>query len=170
MSWNPKTWKARLSSNYKNFDEWAHASDIYGLAERLGYASDEDAWRDDPWVQGSVNPRDYSLVEWPDQYLHILECKSGDVWYRPLRKNASLDLTTQIRKWVREEFCGELFLEPPIQPKLNGDYYGQILLEGRPPDRAACWDGAGFWLTDERPGVTHWNYDPATKKYGTWRK
>lgn len=90
------------------------------------------------------------MSEYPDCYLHVRECRSGQEWIRPMRGNSSLDLATQIRKWVREEFAGELFLDGKIQPKLDGDYYGQIITDGRPPDAGVCWTGGGFWLTDQR--------------------
>jgi len=64
----------------------------------------------------------------------------------PLRGNSVLDLTKQVRKWVREEFSGELRLNGDIMPKLDGDYYGKIMTDGRPPDSVVCWEGGGFFL------------------------
>ena len=64
----------------------------------------------------------------------------------PLRGNSVLDLTKQVRKWVLEEFSGELRLNGDIMPKLDGDYYGKIMTDGRPPDSVVCWEGGGFFL------------------------
>ena len=92
---------------------------------------------------------DAAKDKYPDQYLHILECRSGEQWIMPLRGNASLDLTKQTKKWIRQEYCGELFLSGDMQPKLDGDYYAKIITDGRQPDCGIVWDGAGFWLSDE---------------------
>lgn len=58
-----KTWKSRLRDNYASLDEWKAYSDIYNLASRLGYDSDEAAWADNPMIQGSVNPSDFKVVK-----------------------------------------------------------------------------------------------------------
>lgn len=84
--------------------------------------------------------------QFPDCYLHVTECRSGQTWIVPLRGNASLDLEYQIRKWVKAEFGGELRLDPPIMARLEGDYYGRIMTDGRSPDSVICWDGGGFYL------------------------
>jgi len=56
-------WKARLRSVYTNEEEWLAYNDIYGLAERLGYSDPHRAWKDNPRVQGSTNPKDYRVVK-----------------------------------------------------------------------------------------------------------
>lgn len=55
-------WKARLQDNYSSFDEWTAFSQAYGLAERLGYKSDEEAWTANPILQGSTNPADFKVI------------------------------------------------------------------------------------------------------------
>jgi len=65
----------------------------------------------------------------------------------PLRGNSVLDLKHQIKKWIKQEFYGELKLDGSIMPKLDGDYYGKIMTDNRPPDSVVCWDGGGFYLT-----------------------
>jgi hypothetical protein len=87
-----------------------------------------------------------SAPVYPDCYLHVTECRSGTTWIKPLRGNAKLCLESQLRKWIKEEFGGELRLDPPLMPKLDGDYYGKIMTDGRPPESIVCWDGAGFYL------------------------
>ncbi len=56
-------WKAKLRSNYKNFEEFAVYSEIYGLHTRLGYRTPEEAWEANPLIQGSVNPEDFKRVK-----------------------------------------------------------------------------------------------------------
>ena len=84
--------------------------------------------------------------QFPDCYLHVRECRSGQEWIRALRGNSLLDLEHQLKKWVREEFGGELKLDPPLMPRLEGDYYGRIMTDGRPPDSIVCWESGGFYL------------------------
>ena len=52
-------WQGKLRKQYANFREFYAYSDTYGLAERLGYDSAEDAWKANPKVQGSTNPDDF---------------------------------------------------------------------------------------------------------------
>lgn len=88
-------------------------------------------------------------IKYPDSYLHVRDCKTGEEWIRPIRGNSLLDLKTQLRKWAKETFCGELFIDGELMPRLEGDYYGKIMLDGRPPDSIICWESAGFYLTNE---------------------
>ena len=89
------------------------------------------------------------MTTYPDCYLHVTECRSGETFIMPLRGNASLDLTHQVKRWVKQEFGGELRLDGEIMPKLEGDYYAKIMTDGRPPDSVICWDGGGFYLKGE---------------------
>lgn len=52
-------WLGRLRDQYADFDDWARSSDTYGLASRLEYANPEIAWEENPWIVGSVEPKDY---------------------------------------------------------------------------------------------------------------
>lgn len=85
-------------------------------------------------------------VRFPDVYLHVLECRSGQTWIMPLRGNSLLDCKYQVKKWIKREFCGECRLDGELMPKLDGDYYAKIMTDGRPPDSSVCWDGGGFYL------------------------
>jgi len=57
-----KLWQDRLHKIYDNFAEFEAYNDIYGIAKRLGYSNTKSAWRDNPMVQGSINPNDLSVV------------------------------------------------------------------------------------------------------------
>lgn len=85
----------------------------------------------------------------PETYLHVRDCKSGEEWIRAIRGNSLLDLAKLIRKWVKEEYGGELYLDGQVMPRLEGDYYARIMMDGRPPDSIICWDSGGFYLTNE---------------------
>ena len=54
-------WKNNLQSGYENFEEFKSYSDTYGIAERLGFGSAEEAWEANPVVQGSVEPSDFRV-------------------------------------------------------------------------------------------------------------
>jgi hypothetical protein len=56
-------WQAFLRDNYSSLDEWRGYSDTYGLAERLGYASADEAWLDNPFIKGSTDPRDFGKAD-----------------------------------------------------------------------------------------------------------
>ena len=95
----------------------------------------------------AIDPMNSKLeTKYPDCYLHVLECRSGTTWVVPIRGNGLLDLRHQLKRWVKREFCGELKLDGALMPKLEGEYYGKIMTDGRPPDSVICWDGAGFYL------------------------
>lgn len=83
---------------------------------------------------------------YPDCYLHVRCCRSGEEWILQIGDDDSLDLEFQIKRWVANEFCGELQLDLPIMAKLDGDYYAKIMTDGRPPDSVVCWTGGGFYL------------------------
>jgi hypothetical protein len=55
-------WKSKLQEVYSNFEEFQSYSEMYGLAERLGFQSAEEAWQANPTVQGSVDPADYGVA------------------------------------------------------------------------------------------------------------
>jgi hypothetical protein len=57
-----RVWKGKLRRQYTSFEEFAAYSEVYGLAERLGFKSAGAAWAANPTVQGSTDPRDYKAV------------------------------------------------------------------------------------------------------------
>ncbi len=57
-----KGWQTNLQNNYSSFEEFESYSDMYALAERLGYKSAKTAWNKNPLIQGSTNPSDFRKV------------------------------------------------------------------------------------------------------------
>lgn len=55
--------RCRLRENYASMREWQQYSAMYGLADRLGFASAEAAWTANPMIEGSVNPSDFRIVK-----------------------------------------------------------------------------------------------------------
>jgi hypothetical protein len=85
-------------------------------------------------------------TKYPDCYLHVREERSGEEFIKPLRGNSSLDLKYQVKKWIKENFGGELMLDGKLMPRLSGDYYARIMTDGRPPDSVVCWTSGGFFI------------------------
>jgi len=85
-------------------------------------------------------------TKYPDQYLHVTECHSGQTWIVPFSSRATLDLKTRLVAWIKQEFCGEARLDGKLMPGLDGDYYGKIMTDNRPPDSVVCWQSGGFYL------------------------
>lgn len=83
---------------------------------------------------------------YPDCYLHVEECRSGQTWIMPIRGNSLLDLEHQIKRWIKQEFGSELALDGETMPRLSGDYYARIMTDSRPPESAVCWTSGGFYL------------------------
>lgn len=83
---------------------------------------------------------------YPDCYLHVIECRSGQEWIMPIEGETTLDLEARIQDWTAQEFDEELELDGEIMPKLEGDYYAKIMTDGRAPDSVVCWTSGGFYL------------------------
>lgn len=56
-------WQDYLHNNYANFEEFAWYDSVYGLANRLGFSTAEEAWAANPLIRGSVKPEDFGLAE-----------------------------------------------------------------------------------------------------------
>lgn len=57
-----ETWRGKLQGEYNDFEEFKQYDEIYGLSERLGFDSSEEAWEANPLIQGGVNPKDYKVI------------------------------------------------------------------------------------------------------------
>jgi hypothetical protein len=68
-------WRGRLRRQYSDFEEFQAYSETYGLAERLGYDTPEEAWKDNPMVQGSTNPRDFDKWRSPKERKELRKAK-----------------------------------------------------------------------------------------------
>jgi hypothetical protein len=51
-----------LRNGYRDYEEFAHYSDMYGLAGRLGFTTAFHAWKANPVVQWSVVPEDFGVA------------------------------------------------------------------------------------------------------------
>jgi hypothetical protein len=85
-------------------------------------------------------------MNYPNCYLHVEECCSGETFIMPMRGNSKLDLKHQVKRWVKQQYAGELALDGELMPRLSGDYYARIITDNRPPDSVVCWTSGGFYL------------------------
>ena len=86
------------------------------------------------------------LLIYPDCYLHVTECRSGEEWIVPIKGKMTLDLSTRVKQWIKNEYCGEFKLDGELTPLVDGDYYAKIMTDGRPPDSVVCWTSGGFYI------------------------
>jgi len=57
-------WKSKLRDNYDNdIEQFRSYAETYGLLSRLGYDTVEQAWEDNPMIQGSTNPKDFGVCK-----------------------------------------------------------------------------------------------------------
>lgn len=56
-------YRCRLRASYDSFEQFEVFSEIYGLAERLGYLSAQAAWDANPVIEGSTIPSDFRVVK-----------------------------------------------------------------------------------------------------------
>lgn len=82
---------------------------------------------------------------YPEQYLHVEECQSGETFIMPIKNNEKLNLKKLIKKWIKKQYNGELVLDGDIQSKLQGQYYASIYTDKRSPDSNVVWDAGGFF-------------------------
>ena len=72
-------WTNKLQSEYSSFEEWEHFSDTYGLSNRLGYETAQDAWDANPIISGGVNPKDYKVVRKENsEYQNFMNSYDGE--------------------------------------------------------------------------------------------
>lgn len=55
-------WQSRLQKNYCSIEEFKYYSAIYGIHNRLGFNTAEEAWKANPVIRGSVIPSDLEVV------------------------------------------------------------------------------------------------------------
>ena len=134
-------WKGPLQSEYSSFEEFKGYSDNYGLAERLGFASAEEAWEANPVVEGSVNPEDYKVAEKEVCPLCKGQAQKEDWVYCPKCKPMP-------EQQPKKSWLGDLDDEQSL-PEIPTDYPVQPLRPGQEAgDKVTCntcgrsWDDA----------------------------
>ncbi len=57
-----KMWQAKLNKVYDSFAEFKAYDEIYGIANRIGFATAVAAWRRNPTIRGSVHHSDLQQI------------------------------------------------------------------------------------------------------------
>lgn len=125
--------------------------DAEELAKAAGESWVEDMHTVDPSGDGQYTFDVVEVIQYPDCYMHVRDCKSGENWIVPIRARQTLDLKRRLKEWIKSEFCDELKLDGDITPRLDGDFYARIMTDGREPDSVICWTGGGFYLKSAYP-------------------
>jgi len=55
-------WQRKLRTNYCKLVVWQAYCDIYGSHFKLGFKTPEAAWKANPVIQGTIDPRDFCRV------------------------------------------------------------------------------------------------------------
>lgn len=84
--------------------------------------------------------------EYPDCYLHIKECRSGETWIIPISGRKTLSLKTRVKEWIKSHFGEGWSLDGKFMPKIDGDYYAAIYTDNRPPESNIVWASGGFYV------------------------
>jgi hypothetical protein len=79
-------------------------------------------------------------------YLYVYHCRSGEEFFKEIKDDDVLDLETQLIDWAEDQFCGELEIDFPLIPGIEGEFFASIKTDFNPPDSVFCWESAGFYL------------------------
>lgn len=117
-------WKSRLQKQYSDFEKFQGYDDNYGLAERLGFDSAEEAWEANPMIQGGTDPEDYKVIKATKvTSIERSSIKTGDIylyngdriqiWGRPFSKEGTIVVSVMFENY-EGEFKGGNVLQVPI--------------------------------------------------------
>jgi hypothetical protein len=133
-----------------SFEAWTNLAKWATITSACGPLYVVTLW---PFERHDRKPQRRPPAQWTNfmltyfqQYLHVRNESSGQTWFFKIDDNEPLDLEMHINRWIAAEFGGELVLDPPLMPKVAGDYYARIMTAGRPPESVVCWQSGGFYL------------------------
>jgi hypothetical protein len=97
------SWTAKIREIYSSLEEFIRYSETYGLAEKLGYNTPEETWKDNPMIQGSKNPGDYKKADYPTYKFKTPEGSEGVFETDVKDKTKIQKMLGPKRKLVKEE-------------------------------------------------------------------
>jgi hypothetical protein len=53
-------WRAKLRNIYSDLNNLIVHDEMYGILAKLGYVTAKAAWEENPTIEGSINPSDFS--------------------------------------------------------------------------------------------------------------
>jgi len=96
------------------------------------------------------NPEDNirDLSEGPfTNYLLVLNTKSGRSWAMKIEDYNTLDLQTEVRRFITCQFGENLQVEPSFSnDTIVGKFKATIITDNRPPSTTTIWSDGSFWL------------------------
>jgi hypothetical protein len=90
------------------------------------------------------------MKRYPTTYLHIGDCKTGEEYVVPIDSDTPLNLVDLIDDWIEYNWQGDRKRFGGVTPRLDGDYYGKIMTERRPPTSCVCYSGGGFHVVPKK--------------------
>lgn len=84
--------------------------------------------------------------KYPNQYLLIKESATETETIYPFRANCILDIQRLVKKWVKEQFCGEMKAVGFGKAGWGGQFIAEIKLNGEPPSSITVWESCSFRL------------------------
>lgn len=167
-----KGWRHRLRDNYHNdFSAWETCADCYGLADRLGM-SIEEAWEENPIIEGSVDPTDFGLAidDFTLAYINAMLWSSTDEAGEPLDSNFSVsDLAAEtLAKCVKDcsDFLAEMEETIEAAECSRCSDWTKMEMAGHDFWLNRNGHGAGFWDGDWCPAAAAVALDKASKRFG----
>jgi len=88
------------------------------------------------------------LSEGPfENYLLVLNTKSGRCWAMKIEDHNTLDLQVEVRRFISCQFGEDLQVEPSFSDDtIVGKFKATIITDGRPPSTTTIWSSGSFWL------------------------
>lgn len=88
------------------------------------------------------------LSEGPfENYLMVLNTKSGRSWCMKIEDHNTLDLQVEVRRFISYQFGEDLQVEPSFSSDtITGKFKATIITDGLPPSTTTIWSDGSFWL------------------------
>ena len=81
-----------------------------------------------------------------ETYLHVVENRSGHNYVMAIDGDDILCLETLVKKWIKQEYSGELELDGELTDTSGGNYYAAIHTDWGRLDSGIVWTSAGFYV------------------------
>jgi hypothetical protein len=108
------SWQGKLQDSYdKDFEQFKHYDETYGIAKRLGFSSAEEAWKANPVINVTSDPEDLKVVEKkssevPEKFKQLIEdlksAKGEPDLEADVEKKYPAELVSEYRKWQKEQY------------------------------------------------------------------
>lgn len=94
-------WQDRLQNVYDSVEDFRQWDEMYGLKERLGFPSVEEAWEANPMIQGSTKPADFKRVSSLNRKADYEGWSNYDTWGLALWLDNDQDYYNESREMAK---------------------------------------------------------------------